>query len=163
MDTDLGRNIGKRQHPTDTLAAQAQFEKAMAYMEIKEYPLVAVELQILVQDYPISPLVEAARFHEGECYYFQVGRVERDVTQAYEARLHWLDFARQYPNSEFMPLVREYMQEITDLLVDKRLRAVKVYRQLGRWQAVGISLDRSQEALAKYLEENAHDVEPAIA
>lgn len=134
-----------RQNPTDSLAAQAQFEKAVSYMYIKEYPLAAVEFQILTQDYPVSPLVEDARFHEGECYYFQVGRIERDVTTAYEARLHWLDFARQYPTSEFMPQVREYMQEISDLLVRKRLRAVKVYRQLGRWQAVAIGLDRVLE------------------
>ncbi len=131
-----------RQSPTDTLAAQAQFEKARAYMQIKEYPLAAVEFQILTQDYPISPLVEDALFHEGECYYFQVGRVERDVTPAYEARLHWLDFSRRYPTSRFMPEIRDYMQEIADLLVRKRLRAVKVYEQLRHWEAVGISLDR---------------------
>ena len=144
-----------RQNPTDSLAAQAQFEKARAYMEISEYPLAAVEFQILAQDYPVSPLVEAGMFHEGECYYFQVGRIERDVTAAYEARLHWLDFSRQYPNSEYMPQVREYMLEIADLLVEKRLRAVKVYRQLGRWEAVAISLDRilEEEPTASYLDE----------
>lgn len=131
-----------RQNPTDSLAAQAQFEKALAYMQIKEYPLAAVEFQILTQDYPISELVEAARFHEGECYYFQVGRIERDVTPAYEARLHWLDFARQYPTSEHMPQIRQYMQDISDLLVLKRLRAVKVYEQLRHWDAVALGLDR---------------------
>ncbi len=131
-----------RQHPTDSLAAKAQFEKAISYMYIKEYPLAAVEFQILTQDFPVSPLVEDSRFYEGECYYFQVGRIERDVTPAFEARLHWMDFARMYPTSEYMPQVRAYMQEISDLIVEKRLRAVKVYRQLGRWEAVGISLDR---------------------
>ena len=134
-----------RQNPTDTLAAQAQYEKALAYMQIKEYPLAAVEFQILTQDYPISPLVEDALFREGECYYFQVGRVERDVTPAYEARLHWLDFAKRYPTSRFMPEIRGYMQEIADLLVRKRLRAVNVYEQLRRWEAVAISLDRILE------------------
>lgn len=134
-----------RQNPTDSLAARAQFEKALAYMEIAEFPLAAVEFQILTQDFPTSDLVEAARFHEGECYYFQVGRIERDVTPAYEARLHWLDFARTYPRSEFMPRVREYMQEIADLLVRKRLRAVQVYRQLDRWDAVALSLERILE------------------
>ena len=144
-----------RQNPTDSLAARAQFEKARAYMEISEYPLAAVEFQILAQDYPISPLVEAGMFHEGECYYFQVGRIERDITAAYEARLHWLDFSRRYPNSEYMPQVRQYMLEIADLLVEKRLRAVKVYRQLGRWEAVALSLDRilEEEPTASFLDE----------
>ena len=134
-----------RQNPTDSLAARAQFAKARAYMAVGEYPLAAVEFQILTQDYPTSDLVEAARFHEGECYYFQVGRIERDVTPAYEARLHWLDFARAYPTSEYMPQVRQYMQEIADLLVRKRLRQVQVYRQLGRWDAVALALDRILE------------------
>jgi len=134
-----------RQNPTDSLAARAQYQKALAYMEIGEYPLAAVELQILAQDYPTSELVEAARFREGECYYLQVGRIERDVTPAYEARLHWLDFARDYPTSQYIPQVREYMQEIADLLVRKRLRAVQVYRQLGRWDAVALALDRILE------------------
>ncbi len=134
-----------RQNPTDSLAARAQFAKARAYMAVGEYPLAAVEFQILTQDYPTSELVEAARFHEGECYYFRVGRIERDVTPAYEARLHWLDFARAYPTSEYMPQVRDYMQEIADLLVRKRLRQAQVYRQLGRWDAVALALDRILE------------------
>jgi len=134
-----------RQHPTDSLAVLAQFEKSRAYMAIKEYPLAAVELQILAQDYPVSPLVEDAMFYEGECYYFQVGRIERDVTPAYEARIHWLEFSRQYPTSKYMPQVRHYMQEIADLMVEKSLRAVKVYQQLRRWQAAAITLERVLE------------------
>ena len=132
-----------RQNPTDTLAAEAQFKKAKAYMQMGEYPLAAVEFQILVKDHPVSPLVEDALFHQGECHFFQVGRVERDVTPAYEARLHWLEFSRRYPQSRFMPKVRAYMQEITDLMVTKRLQRIRVYRQLGRWEAVAISLDRT--------------------
>jgi outer membrane protein assembly factor BamD len=134
-----------RQNPTDSLAAQAQFEKARAYMEIKEYPLAAVELQILRQDFPISPLVEDAMYLEGWCYYNQIGRIERDVTPAYEARVHWLEFARTYPTSKYMPEVRLAMQEIADLMVLKQLRAAKVYEQLGRWEAVGITLERILE------------------
>jgi len=134
-----------RQNPTDTLAARAQFEKARAFMDLKEFPLAAVELQILAQDYPTSPLVEDALFHEGECYYRQVGRLERDVSPAYEARLHWLDFSRQYPTSQHMPAVREYMQQIADLMVRKQLRAVEIYGQLRRHKAQSLVLDRILE------------------
>ncbi len=132
-----------RQNPTDSLAAQAQFEKARAYMKTREFPLAAVEFQILVKDHPISPLVEDALFHQGECYYLQVGRIERDVTPADEARLHWLEFARKYPQSAYMPQVQRYMAEIADLMVRKRLQRADVYRRLGRWEAVAISLDRT--------------------
>lgn len=144
-----------RQNPTDELAPQAQYEKALAYMELEEYPLAAVELQILEQDHPTSPLVEAASFRRGECYYLQVGRLERDVTPAYEARLHWLEFARKYPTSEFMPEVRQYMQEIADLLVRKQLRAVEIYTHLRRHDAAALVLDRilEDEPTASILDE----------
>ena len=134
-----------RQNPTDSLAARAQYEKALAYMQIGEYPLAAVEFQILAQDYPTDPLVEDALFREGECYYFQVGRLERDVTPAYEARLHWLEFSRRFPDSRHLPEVREYMQEIADLFVRKQLRAVSIYEQLRRHEAAAIVLDRILE------------------
>lgn len=144
-----------RQNPTDSLAAQAQFDKAMASMKMRDYPLAAVEFQILTKDHPTSPLVEEALFRQGECYYFQVGRIERDVTPAYEARLHWLEFSRQYPQSSFMPEVRAYMAEIADMMVKKRLQRIEVYRQLGKWGAVALGLDRTlqEEPASSLLDE----------
>jgi len=130
-----------RHNPTDSLAAEAQYLKAMTYMEMREYPLAAVEFQIMRKDYPTSPFVEDALFEEGKAYLFQVGRVERDITGAYEARLHFLTFSQQYPSSRYMPEVVGYMEEISDLLVTKRLEQVKIYGQLRRYDAIAIVLD----------------------
>ena len=130
-----------RQNPTDSLAAQAQFEKAMAYFRIEEYPLAAVELQILRKDYPTSPLVEEAYFREGEAYLAQVGKIERDITGAYEARRQFYNFLQEYPSSRFVPEVRDRLREISDLVVRKRLQQVQVYRQLQRYEAVALTLD----------------------
>jgi hypothetical protein len=44
-----------------------------------------------------------------------------------------------------MPRVHEYMAEISDLMVTKRLEQVKVYRQLGRHRAVAKVLDELLE------------------
>ncbi len=110
-------------------------------MELHEYPLAAVELQILQKDYPNSPLVEDAMFKEGEAYLAQVGRLERDVSGAYSARDHFRKFARMYPQSAHLPAVDARLTEISDLLVRKRLQAARVYEQLGRWEAVAITLD----------------------
>jgi len=130
-----------RRSPTDSLAAEAQYRKAQCYMQLKEYPLAAVEFQILRKDYPTSDLVEDALFYEGMAYFDQVGRIERDVTGAYEARLHFLKFSQEYPSSAHMPEVVSAMREISDLMVRKRLAQVKVYRQLGRHGAAAITLD----------------------
>jgi outer membrane protein assembly factor BamD len=130
-----------RANPTDSLTAEAQYLKAMTYLEMREYPLAAVEFQILRKDYPTSVRVEDAFFQEGVAYLEQVGRVERDITGAYEARLHFLEFSQRYPDSEHMPEVTAYMAEISDLMVRKRLEQVKVYNQLRRYEAVAITLD----------------------
>ncbi len=130
-----------RRNPTDSLAAEAQFRKAMTYMAMKEYPLAAVEFQILRKDYPTSPLVEEALFREGEAYLFQVGRVERDITGAYTARQHFREFLKQYPQSSFRPEVEADLVRISDLVVRKRLKEANVYRQLGRLKAVAATLD----------------------
>ena len=130
-----------RHNPTDSLAAEAQYLKAMTYMDMEEYPLAAVEFQILRKDYPTSDRVEDAFFQEGMAYYSQVGRVQRDVTGALEARAHFHRFLETYPRSPRAPQVRETLQEISDLLVRKRLTQIKVYRQLGRHRAVAVTLD----------------------
>jgi len=144
-----------RHNPTDSLAAEAQYLKALTYMNMHEYPLAAVEFQILRKDYPISPRVEDALFHEGEAYLEQVGAIERDITGAYEARLHFLKFSQEYPSSPHMPEVLAYMQEISDLMVWKRLEQVKVYGQLGRHKAVAKVLDilLDEEAGSSYIPE----------
>lgn len=130
-----------RHNPLDSLAAEAQYRKGMTYMEMQEYPLASVEFQIMRKDYPTSPFVEDALFQEGRAYLFQVGRVERDVTGAHEARLQFLQFSQQYPGSRYMPEVVEHMEEISDLMVRKRLEQVKIYGQLKRYTAIAIVLD----------------------
>jgi outer membrane assembly lipoprotein YfiO len=143
-----------RQNPTDSLAAQAQFLKAMSYMELKEYPLAAVELKILRQDFPTSPLVEDAYFQEGVAYFEQVGRLERDISGAYDARRHFLRFLQAYPNTRFRPQVEDILRDISDLVVRKKLNAARVYRARGRREAVLVVMDTilAEEADSRLLD-----------
>jgi outer membrane protein assembly factor BamD len=130
-----------RNNPTDSLAAEAQYLKGMTYMDMGEYPLAAVEFQILRKDYPTAERVEDAFFAEGMAYFNQVGSVERDMTGAYEAREHFLKFLETYPRSPRVAEVHEVLGQISDLLVEKRLKQAHVYRQLGRHEAVALTLD----------------------
>ncbi|RKZ19555.1 hypothetical protein DRQ50_01805 [bacterium] len=130
-----------RHNPTDSLAPEAQYLKGMTYMATAEFPLAAVEFQILRKDYPVSDRVEDALFMEGEAYLSQVGHVSRDMTGAHQARLHFVRFMEEYPSSSHLPAVEERLQEISDMMVRKRLGQVKVYRQLGRHQAAALALD----------------------
>lgn len=131
-----------RRSPTDSLAAQAQFEKAQSYLASKEYPLAAVELQILRQEYPTSEWVEQALFEEARAHFLEVGKVQRDVTPALEARVLFTSFLRAYPASPLVPEAQAHLVKISDLLVRKEFGAIRVYRQLKRREAVAISLDR---------------------
>lgn len=125
-----------RHNPTDTLAAEAQYLKGMSYMDMEEYPLAVVEFQILAKDFPTSPRVEDAMFMQGLGYYGQVGKVERDITGAHEARLHFLKFSQLYPQSVHMDDVIFTMQKISDLMVLKRLEQAHIFRQLKKPGAV---------------------------
>ena len=130
-----------RHNPTDSLAAEAQFLKAMTTMKMDEFPLAAVEFQILRKDYPTSDRVEEANFQEGVAYFEQVGRVERDITGALDARIHFQNFLVKYPQSSFRTEAEDYLLDISDMVVKKRLRQCKVFRQLHRPAAVVITLD----------------------
>lgn len=131
-----------RHNPTDSLASEAQFRKAMIYMDLKEYPLAAVEFQILRKDFPTSDRVEESLFQEGLAYRRQVTDIARDTSGALEARRHFERFREQYPQSPRLADVTRELADISDLIVRKRLDQAKVFRQLGRWRAVAAVLDR---------------------
>ena len=130
-----------RHNPTDSLASEAQFRKAMIYMDLKDYPLAAVEFQILRKDYPNSARVEEGMFQEGLAYRRQVGDLERDASGAYQARDHFLRFKATYPQSARTAAVAAELSGISDLIVRKRLAQAEVFRQLRRWNAVATVLD----------------------
>jgi outer membrane assembly lipoprotein YfiO len=134
-----------RRNPTDSLSARAQYLKALSYMELKEYPLAAVELQILRKDFPASEFAEDAFYQEGLAYLNQVGRIQRDVSGAYEARAHFRKFLAQYPDSPHVPQVQEHLRHISDIIVSKRISAADVFEHLGRHAAAGLVLQSTYE------------------
>jgi len=144
-----------RQNPTDSLAAKAQYFKAVSYVEIKEYPLAIVEFQILRKDFPTSEYVEDSYFQEGVAHLEQVGQVERDITAAYDARAVFNRLLIQYPDSQHSTEAKDYLRKISDLIVLKRMKAADVYRHLGRLDAVNLVLEQTlvQETQSSLLDE----------
>ncbi len=144
-----------RHNPTDSLASEAQFLKAMTYMDMEEYPLAVVEFQILTKDYPTSDRMEDALFQQSIAYFKQVGKVQRDLTGAHEARLSFLKFSQTYPQSEHMDEVISTMQDISDLLVRKRLGQARVFWQLKKYEAIVVTLEDvlQTEANSRLLDE----------
>ena len=134
-----------RRSPTDSLAALAQFEKALSYVEIKEYPLAVVEYQILRQEYPTHELVEEAYFREGEALLLQVNGIEKDITAAHQAREQFLSFLQTYPASPFGNEARAQLVVISDMVVQKHMRSARLYSRMKEYEAAAIVLDRLLE------------------
>jgi outer membrane assembly lipoprotein YfiO len=134
-----------RRSPTDSMAAWAQLEKGMCYSRLEEYPLAAVEFQILRQEYPVSELVEDAIYQEAHAMLDQVGNIHRDISPAIDARIRFQTYIDMYPMSRHTPGARDALREIGDLIVEKNLNIAKTYRSMGKHKAAAIMLDRMME------------------
>lgn len=130
-----------RRSPGDSLAASAQHLKVLALLKLKEFPLAAVELQILRQEYPTSEYVGESWFLEGVALLRQVGRLERDIAPALEARIRFRRFLDGWPEAPEAAEARAHLVSISDLELQKKLGEAEVYVQLGQPAAAGVVLD----------------------
>jgi outer membrane assembly lipoprotein YfiO len=130
-----------RRDPPDSVAVEAQRMKAIAYMELKEYPLAAVEWQILRREYPGTEQAVEALYREGLAHLNQVGRLERDITAAGTARGLLRRYVSEWPDGAYAEAAREQIKNISDMFVRKKLGDLEVYRRLGREEAGAVVLD----------------------
>ena len=107
--------------------------------------MAAVELRILCKDYPTSEYVEEAEFLQGVADFEQVGRIQRDISAAYEARDQFRRFLKLYPDSRHAEEAREYLHRIADMVVRKRLAQARVYEHLGQHDAAVVVLGTTLE------------------
>lgn len=130
-----------RLNPADSLAARAQHLKALQYFKLKEYPLAAVELQILRREYPLSPYAPDALFLQAAAHFEQVGRLERDISHADSARTTLARFLALYPDSPRADEARAYQRRVSEYRIRKKLAEAKVYAQVDQPAAAGVALD----------------------
>ena len=141
-----------RRNPTDPRADDAQFHIAMARFEDEDYPVAAVEFEILRTDYPNSELVEDAWYMEGLCYVEQVPPIEKDQKVTYEAIDHFERYLREYPQGTRADEAREQIRRLQLHLDQKILAGARLYRRLGRLRAALVTdevllTDRPQSEL----------------
>lgn len=130
-----------RRSPTDERADDAQFHVGKAYMAMEDYPVAAVEFEILRADYPDSEFLDDAWFLEGMCYVEQVPPVHlaQDATQT--AVRHFQRYLRERPNGSRREAASEQLATLGEHLDRKRLRAVEIYIRIGKWEAALSSLE----------------------
>ena len=130
-----------RRSPTDSLAPLAQKRKGETLMKLKEYPLAAVEMQILRQEYPNCEYVAESWFLEGEALLAQAGRLERDISTAIEARDRFRRLLTDFPNDVRAADARDRLARISDLILRKKLGESEVYVQLDQPAAACVVLE----------------------
>jgi outer membrane protein assembly factor BamD len=97
----------------------AQFMLAESYFGKQEYPLAAVEYQILMSNYGYSEYVDDALYKVGLCYFYESPKSQRDQQKARDALSRFNQFLQTYPDSPLVPEVNEKIKLIHEKLAKK--------------------------------------------
>jgi outer membrane protein assembly factor BamD (BamD/ComL family) len=135
-----------RMSPTDSLACEAQYNKSLCYIELNEFPLAAIELQILRKEYPTCDFVADSWFMEAEAHFLQINGYKVDISPAIEARSLYTQFIELFPHNSNVINAEKRLLEISDLVVEKRLFTAKTFFQLLQYDAALIVLHRVQKS-----------------
>ncbi len=136
-----------RRNPQDPRAAEAQFLVAKAYMDMDDYPVAAVEFEILQVDYPTSSFTDAAAFLEAMCYAKQVPDYRLDQTVTYKAVEKLQNYLRQHPSGEHVEEARQELAKLQDQLERKHFEEAAFYKRRGY-------LDAAHQVFENILSEN---------
>lgn len=134
-----------RRAPTDPRAAEAQYMIGMARYYDEDYPVAAVEFEILRNDYPTSELADDAWYMQGMCYVEQVPRTDLDQTPTRQAVEHFVRYLREHPAGKHRTEVEAELDKLNRHLDQKELDAARLYRNMGRWQAAAVTIDTMLE------------------
>jgi outer membrane protein assembly factor BamD len=132
-------------HPGHDRSDYAQFMLGESYYDNKEYPLAAVEYQILLNNYGYSEYVDDALFKMGLCYYYESPKSERDQQRAHDALSRFNQFLQTFPNSPLAPEVEETVKDIHEKLAKKAFDNGYYYYRRKKWLAATIYFDKVLE------------------
>jgi outer membrane assembly lipoprotein YfiO len=138
-----------RRNPRDARADDAQFLIGQTYMGAREYPLAAVEFEILRNDYPLSELVDDAYFLEGIAYARQRPNYRLDQKVTHRALEHLRRYLTQFPTGKHRDEVQAEILALQGHLDFKRLEQARQYIALHRLEAAAIVIDGLLEASAE--------------
>ncbi len=128
-----------RRNPTHPEADDAQFTVGMCYFEAEDYPLAAVEFQIMRADYPDSDLLCDAFYQEGLCYSKQVPPIRLEQTATQTAIAHFERFMRSHPECGQLSEVRGEVERLRLHLDRKQVHIAKNYLRWNQPRAAQIT------------------------
>ncbi len=145
-----------RRNPQDPHADDAQFLVGKAYMDLKDYPVAAVEFEILQVDYPTSELTDDAAYLEALCYVKQVPDYRLDQTVTYKAVDKLQTYLKKYPSGKHVAEVHDHLARLQNQLERKRFEEAAFYKRRG-------FLDAAHQVFQNILDDNpSTDFRPRI-
>jgi outer membrane assembly lipoprotein YfiO len=138
---ELYKNFTSR-YPGHDRSDYAQFMLAESYFNDEQYPLAAVEYQILMGNYSYSDYVDEALYKIGLCFYHESPKPARDQQKAHDALSRLNQFLQTYPSSPLAEEAREYVKRLHTKLAEKELNNAKYYYKRKRMQAALIYLNK---------------------
>jgi outer membrane protein assembly factor BamD len=129
-------------YPGHDRSDYAQFMLAESYYNNREYPLAAVEYQILQNNYGYSEYIDDALFKLGLCYYYESPKYQRDQQKARDALSKFNQFMQTFPNSPLIPEVEKYVTIINAKLAKKSFETGHFYFRRKKWTAAMIYFDK---------------------
>jgi outer membrane protein assembly factor BamD len=113
----------------------AQFMLGESFFNNREWPVAAVEYQILMNNYGYSEYVDDGLFKLGLCYYHEAPKSQRDQQKSEDALSRFNQFLQTFPNSSLVPQVNEYVKLIHEKLAEKTFDTGYYYFRRKKWTA----------------------------
>jgi outer membrane protein assembly factor BamD len=129
-------------YPGHDRSDYAQFMLAESYFNNREYPLAAVEYQILQNNYSYSEYIDDALYKLGLCFYLESPKYQRDQQKARDALSKFNQFKQVFPTSPLIPEVDEYIAAVNKKLAKKAFETGHFYFRRQKWTAALIYFDK---------------------
>ena len=135
----------ERNHPGSQYIDDALFYLGKAHQENDEYLLARQAFERVVEDYPMSPHAEDARFEIARSWLLGVRGAELDAEPVEEALRSMRAYQRRYPEGAHREEVGEAIAELLGTLARKDYLNAETYMRLGRPAAARRYFEKSLE------------------
>lgn len=135
----------KIKFPGTKIADQVQFYLAESYYHRKEYILAAYEYEMMLKNYPLSPLVPDSRYRLGSCYYGLSPKYSLDQEYTQYAVNELKFFLEQYPTHKYTADAEKKLRELEGKLAYKNFRTGELYLKMDNYRAAAIYFNNVYE------------------
>jgi outer membrane protein assembly factor BamD len=108
-------------YPFSELVTTAELKVAESHYMLKEYDQAADAYQEFANLHPRNPSTPYAYYQIGNCYFVQMGTIDRDQTSAKKAAENFARFISRYPDNEYTELAKANLRECQKSLASNEL------------------------------------------